>query len=828
MLTEETREISVVDPYERTVAWQQEVMRETREEMERYPDPNDRERARVEERLRLMQEAADRFAAIHAAKKAEWEEEKAREKVHPPGARGDEVESGSELELGYPSSVSSRNKGRLTGTEDTEEQEREEGELFSDDEHDSMPELISMEGEVESYKQCAEWRPPSFAPTNPTSHAVYGSERISPVSDLSALHQFAEIAAGRTPLLENVPSPESRTTTTSLSSAVPATPYSTPAKTTFYRPGTPMPPRVLLDSGAETTISQLAYEEKRSQLQQQYEQLTRDALRTENWQEVHTFNLELNRRLHSSTPIQIAPSTWQLSRDEPTFALKLVSPDDEAAKDINEKSGDMNVPESDGAKESRKREKGKGRLVLAEYSKVDQLTIPMPGESNKNKPIHRQHWSSSTNDTSGNESASSCIGIEPYSPIDLSDVINFGTPPPTVIPVENSESDTESIDAAEFMRLVEQITGRASRAPLPIRDPVNDNPSGFYPWKMYLEEEHMRSRAWECDWAAEPFKRARDIIDDRLDTRLDDWAMRNQPLFTYKPLARRAALSSLYQRGPTPDFTLPANDHQVLSSACIQPDNTVNPRCVEGRCSHETPHHEANEIPQCPLKVPKPRRSKRFRESAALRKTVVCSEALKAAYLANAEIIDNLASARAAVLEGYGRVEDVLIRHKFNFNSAIPSARKHETHPFLYKDEVENLRFAQLILDQDSRYELAGLIGQVLRVRFHDGYAISQLLKAGFLDPSYNPPEDDWDTEMWEVEDEDEGMAVDEFDPRHYEEAACACPDHALSTCPSYDESDMDSDDGKFSPHYPLPDNYGHTFSYHAKGLTALPVPPAL
>jgi hypothetical protein len=257
-----------------------------------------------------------------------------------------------------------------------------------------------------------------------------------------------------------------------------------------------MPPRVLLDSGAETTISQLAYEGKRSQLQQEYEQLTRDTLRTENWQGVYAFNLELNRRLHSSTPVQVAPLTWQPSKDEPKFALRPVSPDPESAEETSKESGATSVPEFDSTKNSREKEKGKGCLVLADYSKVDQLTISIPGESNKNKPIHRQHWSSSTNNTSGNEGTSSCIEIEPYSPIDLSDVINFGTPPPTVTPAENSESDTESIDAAEFMQLVEQITGRASRAPLPIRDPINDNPSGFYPWKMYLEEEHMCSRAW--------------------------------------------------------------------------------------------------------------------------------------------------------------------------------------------------------------------------------------------------------------------------------------------------------------------------------------------
>lgn len=116
----------------------------------------------------------------------------------------------------------------------------------------------------------------------------------------------------------------------------------------------------------------------------------------------------------------------------------------------------------------------------------------------------------------------------------------------------------------------------------------------------------------------------------------------------------------------------------------------------------------------------KPRRLKRrFRESESLRKAVTCSEALKAAYLANAEIIDNLRNARAAILEEYSRVEDVLIRYRFDFEAVWfhyrdyirasdpfhvldsaqavpPKYRKQDRHPILYKNEVENLRFAQL------------------------------------------------------------------------------------------------------------------------------------
>jgi hypothetical protein len=72
--SEISRKTSIADPHERTLAWQQEVERVTREEAEQYPDPQDRERARMEERLRMMQEATDRFEAIYAAKKAEYDQ----------------------------------------------------------------------------------------------------------------------------------------------------------------------------------------------------------------------------------------------------------------------------------------------------------------------------------------------------------------------------------------------------------------------------------------------------------------------------------------------------------------------------------------------------------------------------------------------------------------------------------------------------------------------------------------------------------------------------------------------------------------------------------
>jgi hypothetical protein len=122
-------------------------------------------------------------------------------------------------------------------------------------------------------------------------------------------------------------------------------------------------------------------------------------------------------------------------------------------------------------------------------------------------------------------------------------------------------------------------------------------------------------------------------------------------------------------------------------------------------------------------------------------------------------------------------------------------------------------------LDQDSHHTLAGLIGQILWVCFYDGYAVSQLLTAGFLDASYDPSSDeDWDADMWDVEHEDvdEGMAVDEFNPRCHEDVELARMDQFFHACTDLGDDPMDSDDEGSGSHYPLPDNYDHSFAYHA------------
>ncbi|KAJ7248405.1 hypothetical protein C8J57DRAFT_1240332 [Mycena rebaudengoi] len=675
------------------------MIREMREEQEQYPDPNERERARTEERLRLMQEAADRFAAIHEAKKAEYEESRAqeerveREQVEkvPAAAWEDESERTSNLELGYLPSVGSSDEARFAHAMETAGTKHEHDELFSDDD-DSMPELVSMEEEereVESYKQCAEWRPPSFAPTNPTSHEMYGSERISPVSDLSSLYQFAEIAAGRTLLSEHAPLSElAKAATASSSPAIPTTPYPTPAESAFH-------------------------------------QLTQSALRTSHWQEAHAFNLELSRRLPA---VDESPER-QPNKNEMVFALRPASPE---ARNVGATG-----------KENPKREKDKGRLVLMDYSRVDQLITPMPGEGNKDKPIHRDFWSSSPDDVYSNKSSTSDTEIEPYSPIDLTDVINFGSPRPADNVEESLDSDTELIDTAEFMRLVEQITGRASRAPLPIDDPVNDNPSGFYPKNIYAPV------LGRTIGRLQPFRKAQGILHNRLSRRLDNRAMTPPSLFTHKPLACvSSSPPSPFQHATSLDFSLPMEDHQVPSSTCTRLDKTVDPRCVEGKCTHKAKTLDTSASRPTPIRI-KPRHPKHFR------------------------IINDL---------------------------------------------------RELILDHGSRHALAELIGQLLQVRFYDGYAISQLLKAGHLDPSYDPPEDEWDTDMWEIEhedgDTDDGMAVDEFDPRFHEDAARAYSVHTSGNRADCEDTLMESDNGKSSPHYSHPDNYDHSFSYHALGTT--------
>ncbi|KAJ7283575.1 hypothetical protein C8J57DRAFT_1217960 [Mycena rebaudengoi] len=726
----------------------------------------------MEERLRMMQEATDRFEAIYAAKKAEYDQRVASGEIIertytnnvPADAWKDESELSSSEELGYPPSITSSDEARFETALAPIMEEDRESEPSSEDEASSMPELISMEEGPTSYRECTAWRAPSMAPTETSSQAAYGSGRISPVqNELEALQQLAEYASKKTPLA--VP-------TALHALSVPVAPHSTPAEGVFFRPGTPKPPRILLDSGAETTIYALAEEGHRQQLKQGDNQLTQNAVLTGHWHDAYTFNMELSRRLHSATPTSYNPAVSHDNiEDESASMSRTATP----IPGMNPDSSVVNTPESNSDKENQEMEKGKGRLVVAEYSKADQLITPILGEGNKHKLVHRDHWSSSNDEACSDESSSS--GLDLYSTIDLSDVINFGSPQPVTSPLERDKSDTESIDAAEFMRLIEQITGRASRGPLPIHTPVNDNPSGIYPWKAYLEEEHLRARAWEDDWALQPFQQAQEILEERLSSYIDYPATITRPLFTYQPLARKVMTPPLLYQQPTSlDFSLPTRDSQVPPIACVRANETVDPRCIEGRCSHEPATHNNKTIDEKRSPSAVPRRTKRYRESDALRRSVLRSEALKAAYLASAEIIDDLISARAALKDGFSRVEDIIIRHRFDLDAAVPSEQKREHHPLLYNDEAQNLRFAQRVLNQAGRHTLARCIGELLRVCFRDEFAISQLLKAGFLDQSYVPSDDEWDEEMWEVEhddeDADEGMAVDEFDIRNHQESA--------------------------------------------------------
>ncbi|KAJ7287659.1 hypothetical protein C8J57DRAFT_1215794 [Mycena rebaudengoi] len=280
------------------------------------------------------------------------------------------------------------------------------------------------------------------------------------------------------------------------------------------------------------------------------------------------------------------------------------------------------------------------------------------------------------------------------------------------LPWDNDDPDSESIDAAEFM-----ASHRANhrpclaRVPLPIQDPVNDNPSGIHPWKAYLEEEHLRSRAWEDDWALQPFQQTQE--NPRGNASVNMWTILHvhPPPLTYEPLAQ--LFPRRKQRHPR--FF------------------TNNPTSLDLACRRRETRHTPPPIVH---------RSKRF-------------QAFKAAYLANIEIIDDLMAARAALKEGFSRVEDIIIRHHFDLDTAVPVERQRERHPLLYDDEAENLRFAQRVLRQAGRDALAKCIGELL------------FLKPDFWTKVTIPSDDEWDAEMWDVEqdEEDEGMAVDVFDP---------------------------------------------------------------
>jgi hypothetical protein len=72
----------------------------------------------------------------------------------------------------------------------------------------------------------------------------------------------------------------------------------------------------------------LAEEERRQQLKYEYDHLTQNALLTGRWHDVHTFNMELSRRLHSATPPpNYSPaSPREFDEYKAEFALRPVTP----------------------------------------------------------------------------------------------------------------------------------------------------------------------------------------------------------------------------------------------------------------------------------------------------------------------------------------------------------------------------------------------------------------------------------------------------------------------------------------------------------------------
>ncbi|KAJ6447505.1 hypothetical protein C8R47DRAFT_1085259 [Mycena vitilis] len=128
--------------------------------------------------------------------------------------------------------------------------------------------------------------------------------------------------------------------------------------------------------------------------------------------------------------------------------------------------------------------------------------------------------------------------------------------------------------------------------------------------------------------------------------------------------------------------------------------------------------------------------------------------------LADAEVVRMFAGVRQAFLEGFNRIEGLVwerydvsqVRENYRYIEqncdALQSLVAYQDdfptglvrHPFLCDDEAAKIQVLHNVLLFNRRNVLASLLADVLLVRLHDNYTVSQLLNAGYLDSTY-PPE---------------------------------------------------------------------------------------
>ncbi|KAJ7817888.1 hypothetical protein B0H13DRAFT_1922610 [Mycena leptocephala] len=320
---------------------------------------------------------------------------------------------------------------------------------------------------------------------------------------------------------------------------------------------------------------------------------------------------------------------------------------------------------------------------------------------------------------------------------------------------EDSEDDTSSMDTNEFLATVGEIAGYP---PIIQNFDGTDSVLGgeLYQWVEDQMEREDFTRRWDSGFGGEPWHNARQAAYYSLRPLLDFAQMAADRLRDLRPNAETVATAPRNQSGESQDVPMNVSASHVPPSSAFL-NNDVDHRGSEhGAQNAEDKHHtdgrEGNNSGE--------RSRQRFRKSRgdALRRMVTQREGIKASRLAEPGVLGFLAYVRRGLLEGGRRVEAFLVREKCDFRVGrrqyfeenewlVDTERdphkfiscRRLRHPLLFDLEAAKLQVLLILLRQQDYHELAWVLGDLLRLRFRDDYAIAHLLGAGFLD--FVPPD---------------------------------------------------------------------------------------
>ncbi|KAJ7247698.1 hypothetical protein C8J57DRAFT_1522687 [Mycena rebaudengoi] len=552
------------------------------------------------------------------------------------------------------------------------------GEDDLSDSNGSMPSLVTMDSKKDE------------------SAGVSGDNFACPMC-LNLPHQvsYRECSAWRAPSL----------TPTHLDSKYKTPPIRLVADRTCVRPDTPIPPRVLLDSGMEITMVEFralnasthhtvpavpqshwtraglqkwvdstkrallvddtgTWENLDAEVHEKLvltpaEELeTMDKIPVHRYARRHSFDLKLTQ--HWARHTQETPGQ---ADDNNKAAMDLTDGDEDTDELVDElmmyaeeflggqEEGEGTTDPEEEAENTHalKAEKSRGRLICRAFSSSDTDDQVTTDSYDDIDPYQHQVFHD--------------VELLPFSQNCSKDAGDLATgKEPLFLPDNDSESGY--LPSHEFLETCQGATGHTAC-------PQSPDPDDIYKsthWRRNCTKDQQVNKEWEMGWAAEPFEDARDTAYGELRFYLDPVAMAARDIATFPDPAVSTSLpfvlpidDASFQSDHTPSTTEP----QVTSPKPGTTDHVNAPSHAgdHGGCTvmARNSKRKANDR-DSPLS-PSPRYAKKFRKYDSLRRLVLRSETTKAAYLENAHIIALYSRVRQDILEGISRAEDIVTRH---------------------------------------------------------------------------------------------------------------------------------------------------------------------